>query len=114
MPDYRCIAKCFHTVDTGRGLKHRFFREGDILSAPEGVEVPHHFVPADVYKEPEAPRLSNETSERYSKRQFPALIAPIDEAKVKRAKKHAQKLEKEKLEKKGVPSGSKDKSERVY
>ena len=105
MPEYRCTTMCFHTVDTGRGVKHRLFKVGDILSVPESTEVPDHFVLATKYTEPEGPRHSGESAERYSKRQFPSLIAPVDEVKVKRAKAAAQKEK--------VPGGSKDKSERV-
>lgn len=90
MPEYRCTTMCFHTVDTGRGLKHRLFKIGDVLTVPEGVGVPDHFVLADQYKEPAGPRQSDETSERYSKRQFPPLVAPIDESKVAREKKAAK------------------------
>lgn len=91
MPEYRCTTMCFHTVDTGRGLKHRLFKIGDVLTVPEGVGVPDHFVRADTYKEPAGPRQGDETSERYSKRQFPPLVAPIDKAKVAREAKTAKK-----------------------
>ena len=101
MPDFRCTTKCFSAA----GGKHRFYREGDLLSVPEGARVPSHFVPVEEYKEPDGPRQSGESADRYSRRQFPPLVAPIDEVKVKRAKVAAQKEK--------VPGGSKNQPERV-
>jgi hypothetical protein len=73
--EFKCIRKCYY--------KGNLWKQGDVLVAAKGEEVPHHFIPVDEpMPEEHLPRLGAKVGK--GKDLFPSLKAPgkKDEPKV--------------------------------